>query len=445
MFDAEAELAQELQELACTGSEAGSEAEAGAPDPDDTAGSPEGLVAARASSFLELQTALQLRSARLQALTDLLSSESTAGPGGGLKAWPCGSSSFLPHGSVQGGASSALPSFLAEESPCEAPQPVDPATALPPAARHAEQSQHVPSINACSAAEQPPGSAQAPSRPRTPDLASERHGCSQQSGVGCISPAASVRAAVPLCSASAPAASTAACQESFEVLDAVEAQHDTPHPACLLLAAEQWAETPMLSVSATAVQEHGSSPDTGLTSQSACGGEHCLLRATAVAASPQEGAHEQRRSEHLCAAAAANVTCRQQPPTWDESDTIGTPSHAEVSAHSRGHTTSLDVWQEGAASADMHECEAASQAGPHAAGAALVPFPAEAAAGAERWAAAAAEVQRLAATAAAAEAARERSAAALSALQAAHAARCRAAGVHMLLRWWAIPPQYLAA
>lgn len=432
MFDAEAELAQELLELACTSSEAGSEAEAGTHGPGDAAGSPEGLVTARASSFLELQTALQLRSAKFQALTDLLSSETAGGPGGGLKAWPRGSSSSLPLGAVQGGASSALPGCLAEESPCDAPQPVGPATALPPAARHAEQSQRVPSICACSASEQTRRAAQAPSRPHTPDLASERHGCSQQCGAGRSSPAASARAALPLCCASAPAASTAACQKSFEfLLGAVEAQHDAPHPACLLLAAEHWAGRPMLPDSATAVWKHGNVPD----ASSSNGGERSAV-AAAVAASQQEGVHEQLCCKSYCAAAAAGTFCRQQPPSWDGAVTVVAPSHAEVGAHPRGHTISLDVWQEGAASAGMHdECKAACQAGPHADAATSVPSPAEAAADAGRWAAAAAEVARLAAAAAAAEAARERSAAALAALQAVHAARRRAAGAQMFLRW----------
>ena len=427
MFDAEAELAQELLELACTGSEAGSEADAGTQSAGDTAGSPEGLVAARASSFLQLQTALQLRSARFQALTDLLSSESAVGPGGGLKAWPRGSSSFLPLGTVQGGASSALPDCLAEESPCDAPQRVDLATAQPPAARHAEQSQHVPSFYACSASEQVPRAAQAPSRPHTPDLASERHGCFLPNGAGRSSPAASA-SALPLGCVTAPAISTAACQKSFGVLGTVELQHDAPPPTSLLLEAEHCAERPLLPDSATAAMKHDNAPDASLASHSSNNGEHTVI-AAAVPASQQEGVHEQPCCETYCAAAATDVVCRQQPPSWDGAVTVVAPSLAEVAAHPRRQGTSLDAWQQGAAAASVHsDATAATQALPHAKSTPLELSHAEAPADAERWAAAAAEVQRLAAAATATEAARERSAAALSALQAVHAARRRAAG-----------------
>ena len=428
MFDAEAELAQELLELACAGSEAGSEADAGTQSAGDAAGSPEGLVAARASSFLQLQTALQLRSARFQALTDLLSSESAAGPGGGAKAWPRGSSSCLPLGTVQGGVSSALPDCLAEESPYDAPQRVDLATAQPPAERHAEHSQHAPSTS-CSASEQVPRAAQAPSRPHTPDMASERHGCFLPNGAGRSSPAASA-SALPLGCVTAPAISTAACQKSFGALGTVELQHDTSPPTSLLLEAEHCAERPLLPDSAAAAMKHDNVPDASLASHSSNGGEHYVI-AAGVSASPREGVHEQPCCETCCAAAATDVVCRQQPPSWDGAVTVVAPSLAEVAAHPRRQTTSPDAWQQGAAAASVHsDATAATQAGPHAKSAPLELSHAEAPADAERWAAAAAEVQRLAAAATAAEAARERSAAALSALQAVHAARRRAAGAN---------------
>ena len=57
----------------------------------------------RASSSFELHIALQLRSARFQALTDLLSIERGLGPHSTLQAWSPGSSSLLAYGTVQGG------------------------------------------------------------------------------------------------------------------------------------------------------------------------------------------------------------------------------------------------------------------------------------------------------------------------------------------------------
>ena len=437
MFDAEAELAQELLELAGSGSEAGGEADVCAPGPAATVGSPECLVAPRASSFVELRAALQLRSARFQALAKLHSSDSAVGgPHSGLQAWPRGSSGFPALGSVQGGAGSAVPAAAPGcpplQRPCQAPQPVDLAPALQRAGEHAEQSRQVPSAGACSAAEQQPEAGQAPARPHTPDLASERHGCSQPCGAGRSSPAAYAHAP-RLCSGSAPAVSTAACHRSTEVLAAVRAQQNTPPAACSARGAEQRTSKATFDVIGTGALERGSAPDASLAGQS----EYVGGRSSAVAAvlaSKRKEAYERSKQccseggcDVHCAAAAAHVSCPPQPPAWGGVAAALVPADSE--ARAQHDTMAMDAWQDRAAAAGVqNDAEAVSQAGPQASAAPVALCHAEATADAERRAAAAAEVTRLAAAAAAAEVARERSAAALAALRAAHAARRRAAG-----------------